>query len=174
MTFWIGRQSGDWKHLLPGRHFRAGMLGRKAGLVSRAVVAPFSHEAWAAPPGQLGYCLVSNLVFGSEEGAVPFQERGGREKRQFREATLTSSNREEQGHRSCWVWEFQAHGKAWLRPMCCTCRPRPASSKSSCCTIAQCSITVPVQGHSSLTGTPKTRAHPLQDRTTRCRCDSTW
>lgn len=51
------------------------MLGQKARLVRRAVVAPFSHEAWAAPPGQLGHCLVSNLVFGPEEGAVPFQER---------------------------------------------------------------------------------------------------
>lgn len=80
VAFWIGRKSGDWKHLLPGRHFRAGMLGQKARLVGWAVVAPFSHEAWAAPPGQLSHCLVSNLVFGSEEGAVPFQEREGRER----------------------------------------------------------------------------------------------
>lgn len=27
VAFWIGRESGDWKHLLSGRHFRAGMLG---------------------------------------------------------------------------------------------------------------------------------------------------
>lgn len=54
------------------------MLGQEAGLVGGAVVASFSQEARAAPPGQLGHSLVANLVFGSEEGAVPFQERGGR------------------------------------------------------------------------------------------------
>lgn len=51
------------------------MLGQEAGLVSGAVVASFSQEARAAPPGQLGHSLVANLVFGSEEGAVPFRER---------------------------------------------------------------------------------------------------
>lgn len=75
VAFGIGRKSGHWKHLLPRRHFRAGVLGQKARLVCRAVMASFSHESWAASPGQLGHCLVSNLVFGPEEGAVPFQER---------------------------------------------------------------------------------------------------
>lgn len=80
VAFGIGRKPGDWKHLLPGRHLGAGLLGQEAGLVSGAVVAPFSHEAGAAPPGQLSHCLVPNLVFGPEEGAIPFQERGAREK----------------------------------------------------------------------------------------------
>lgn len=76
----MGRHSGEREHLWPRGHFGAGVLGHQARLVGGAVMAAFSHEAWAAPPGQLGHRLVANLVPGSEEGAVPFQERGGKGK----------------------------------------------------------------------------------------------
>lgn len=76
----MGRHSGEWEHLWPRGHFGARVLGHQARLVSGAVVAAFSHEAWAASPGQLSHCLVANLVPGSEEGAIPFQEKGGKGK----------------------------------------------------------------------------------------------
>lgn len=72
----MGRHSGEWEHLRLRGHFGTRVLGHQDRLIGGAVVAAFSHEAWAASPGQLSHRLVANLVPGSEEGAVPFQERG--------------------------------------------------------------------------------------------------
>lgn len=114
----MGRNSGDRKRLLPRRHFRAGMLGQEARLVGRAVVAPFSQEARAAPPGQLGHCLVANLVFGSEEGAVPFQGRGGR-KKTVQRGNLSFEHYQRAGLGSYRVWGSPAETQA-LHPQSTT------------------------------------------------------